>query len=1117
MSRRLKYCLVLMLMACCLTAGETYAQTNPLFYDYPYNHLKWFQIETDHFNVIFQEGNSRSAQVIARIAEEVYPAITELYEYEPDQKVSIVLKDREDYSNGAAYFFDNKIDIWLPALDTPLRGTHNWLRNVIAHEFTHIVQIQASMKRSRRIPAVYFQWLDYEDVRRPDVLFGFPNGIITMPFATVNVPAWFAEGTAQFQRTGLYYDTWDSHRDMILRTRILSDTYFDLNEMGTFASKSSLERENVYNQGYAFTNYLAEEFGEEILREISESLGKKGIHSVQEAIKDATGIPGEKVFDNWIQKMKSEYTEATATIQETESEYVEDKGFFNFYATYSPDGNHLAYISNKGTDAALTSLYIKSADGEEEVAVLFEDEGFDHHDHVAQMEKPAVTRVSSSFSFSPDGKQLAYIRNRKNRYGERYNDLFIYTLESREKERLTGSARISAPVWSADGKSIYALQYHHGTQNLVLFDLESREITPLTDYHGGETLFSPILSPDGSSIYLAYADLDNRGIYRFDLESREMETVLNDERADYRDPFPSSDGAFLYYSSDPDGIFNIYRLNLKTGEQEQITNVIGGAFMPHAAEDGELLFSEYEASGYKIKSMAPATENELAGAYQPEAFVSSEFVTVSPLVSPLNTFDDRDIGILSQNIMAVADTGQTQIPLGSSLTELNADVKSYSDVFTSFSVLPAFRFDNYSRLNGSNGALLKNGQFSDLANNLVRDFKAGAYFSSRDVTDRLSLFGGFLLGVGAQPSDGIGDFFSPERLTQLDRDIFLIAEHRGLPFIKSSWSPTVAIEVYNLHRNVRDGLSIEEFPCTSCLPETSFTDISYEIWEADLFLRSKINRGSILELGIGFSPYRVNTQDFFSKELNQFVPGSSSEYFRSTTLSAAYNFNFYLPDRDRDIAPVGSRGYVRYQYQPSRLLNQFEIEDGQLVPVYDRFRNHSVELNTRYGHRFADKYTFQLQTRAFTYLDNPDNFFFLDYIGGFIGMRSYPFFAIGGNRTAFTSLSYFAPIWTDINKQAGPYTFDKIYARFFFEAGNGWQGPLEIGNNIKKGLGAELRFSLSGYYLFPIKLFVSGAYGFDRFSVTLPDEFITDTESNRVQYGREFLFHFGLTFDFELL
>ncbi len=130
-------------------------------------------------------------------------------------------------------------------------------------------------------------------------------------------------------------------------------------------------------------------------------------------------------------------------------------------------------------------------------------------------------------------------------------------------------------------------------------------------------------------------------------------------------------------------------------------------------------------------------------------------------------------------------------------------------------------------------------------------------------------------------------------------------------------------------------------------------------------------------------------------------------------------------------------------------------------------------------------------------------------------MLSYPFFAVGGEQTAFTKLSWTTPLLDNINIQAGQYTFDKLFARIFFEAGNGWNSPLEIGNHLKTGVGTELRFAFNSYYLFPLKLFLSGAYGFSRFDVTFPEDFITDSESNRISYGRELLFYFGITFDFE--
>lgn len=1096
------------------------AQTDVRLYDYPQNHLEWFTVESNHFLIHFQDGNSRSAKVVSRIAEEIYEPITSLYRHEPDEKVSIVLKDREDYSNGAAYFFDNKIDIWLPALDTPLRGTHNWLRNVIAHEFVHIVQIQKGMKRSRKIPAFYFQWLSYEDVRRPDVLYGFPKGLITFPFATVNIPAWFAEGTGQYQTNGLFYDTWDSHRDMILRSRMLTDTQFTLDEMGTFSSKNSLERETVYNMGYAFVIYLADRFGEDVLRDITEALGKKGIFDISNAIALATGISGDEVYHDWVQDQKSFYQKAVENITPTPSYIVEENGFFNFHPRISPSGDQVAYLSNKGMDSGILSLYIKNEHNSSlEVAEVSEPSGQDDF-HIGLFEKK-LTFLESSISYSPSGNKIAYATNKRNSLGEFYRDIFIYDLESRKSDRLTNSGRVQFPSWNNDGNFIAAVQNKGGTQNLVLLHPDLPDsITQITNYTNGETVSSPTWSVDDKNIYYASSNLGNRNIFVVDPETREIKAVFEDKYIDYRDPHISPDGEYLYFSANTEGIHNIYRSSLDGSNVQKLTSVIGGAFMPSNTKDGIVYFSEYVENGYQIRSAelrSLLNHNHDGTYYLPYPDELTHYTVPDPYVQQLNDFDDSDITPFNEREMSIADTGTYNFTLSDLSESEERKFSEYEGTYTAFSFFPVLRFDNYSKEFGSNGSLIKNGYIGKLGQNLLRDAKIGTYFSSRDVIDRLSIFGGLMVGPASQPAESIGGFFRPDRLFGLDRDAFLIAEHRGLPFIEKSWSPTVSIEIYNLRRNVSDGLSIEEFPCTSCLPDTTFTDIAYNIWEAGLFLRSKLSRRSMLELGVSYSPYRVSTESFYSRELRQQVSGSSSEYFKGTTLSASYTFDYYMYSNDADIAPLGLKGYLRYQYQPSKLLEEYEIEDGSLSPVFDNQKNHSTELHLRYGFKtFADQ-AFQARIRGFHYFKDPGDSFYTDYIGGFMGMRSYPYFALGGSTTAYSSLSWFAPIWRGIHTQKGPFTIDKIFTRFFFETGNGWKSPFETGNKLKSGLGAELRVAMNGYYLFPLKLFISGSYGLDQFSLTLPDDFITNSGSNQVTYGQDLIFHFGLTFDFELL
>lgn len=1096
------------------------AQVSPQFYDFPQNHLSWFTIESEHFLIHYQEGNNRSAQVASRVAEEVYEPITTLYDFEPEKKISIVLRDREDFSNGAAFFFDNKMEIWVPSLDTPLRGSHNWFRNVISHEFTHMVQLGASMRRSNNVPAIYFQWLSYQQVRRPDVQFGFPNGIVTMPFATVGIPAWFAEGTAQYQRAGLTYDYWDSHRDMILRTSILEDDYLGFVDMSTFNSKTSVEREDIYNQGFNFVIYLVNRFGEKVVADITHAAATGKNHNFDKIMESATGIRGQQLFDDWIAERKDFYMKAVESVEFTESEIEVNSGFFNFYPVFSPDGKYFAYLSNMGRDYGRTALVLKNQ--AEEIFTIDTSEGEHSIDSDQQYEfrhglrsNATLDFISNRYSFSPDGESILFNIARRNKFGENYQDLYLYNIKNEEREKLTQNKRIYDPVWDSGGRLIAAVQRDKGTENLVLFDKESNTIQKLTKYQSGETVYTPVWSRDNSSVYYSSASTGNRNIYRYDMNSGVSEPVFEDQYIDYRDPWLDTENDLLYYASDPDGIFNIFSLHLNTGEQKQHTSVLGGAFMPFVKNE-KLYFSQYVSDGYKIASSSlQPFEPGIQGLYNPSQNSSS--IDIAENITELNTFDDSDIKAIEEPKSFGPDAEEVEFELKTKNQSDKRVLKPYSETITGFNIFPIVRFDNYSKLNGSNSSLVKAAQFGDLAENLWRDAKLGMFFSARDVTESLNIFGGALFGFGSLPTDGAVDFFSPSRLNKLDRDLFLNIEHRGIPFIETSWSPTISVELFNITRNVRDGLSIDEIPCTSCLPETSFSDIRFILWEANLFLRSKLNRWSLLEFGIGFSPFSVATDGFFSRELQEFIPGSTNEFFRGTTLSAAYYYELIPPTRNADIAPNGWKGNFTYRYQPSDLLDNFDVEDGQLVPVFNSVQNHSLEFRNRYGFNLSENETAMVTTRGFAYLNDPDDFFFLDYTGGLTGMRSYPFFAVGGNKTAFTRLSYLRPVYQSIDKQLGRYSLDKLFAHLFVEAGNGWGGELNIGDNLKYGVGGELRFAFNSSYLFPLKFFMNGTYGLNRFNVELSDDFITGSGSNNVQFGREFLFYFGLTFDFDFL
>ena len=1116
---------------------QAHAQVPIAFYDYARPTLDWYTIDTEHFHVIYHmdddgPGSSRTAQVVARIAEEIYEPITDLYKHIPDTKVSIILKDYEDYSNGAAFFFDNKIEIWAPSLDAPLRGDHNWLRNVITHEFTHIVQVQKSMKAGRRLPFLYFQMLDYESVRRPDVLYGYPNVIVTYPIPVLNNPAWLAEGTAQYQRQWLHYDDWDAHRDMILRTRILAGEEMALEDMGGFYSQNSLLRETTYNQGFAFTRYLARRFGEEILMEISSSLGEWKNWNVERAIKDATGISGKDVYNQWVLELQQAYKEEVADILPNlvRGNVLEPEGASNFYPQYSSDGKKLAYISNKGRDFNQLSLYVNDMDSASMTAI--ELDGISTEPirvHTCALGHRLKSGVGRSFSWHPDGNSIVYVRRKDSPEGYLYADLYRIDLETKESDRLTTELRATSPVYDKSGQHIAFVVQSDGSTNLHTLDTETQAITQLTHFKDGSQVTDPTWHPSGEWLYFGYQNDTGRDIYRIRSDGSQLQAILDSE-VDERSPAFDEDGDIMYFASDKSGIYNIYGIEIEPQMQDstawiQFTNVLGGAFMPDVHQ-GDLVYSRYEYDGYRIaeiKDLAVVPPSNQTYTYpevisKPFAYTVASTDSLSGELYALNQFDDTDIeGFSSVEDIPLAASNEPQ-ESASSTTQLTH--KPYSFEFTSFSFYPVLRLDQYvsRRRTALDIRLADRGRLETLA----RNTKVGVLMSSREVLEGLNIFAGLMVGPASRGASSVGDFFAPSRLLRLERDVFLQFDYnKGLSFIPRRWSPQLSLEVFNIRRNVDNGLSIEEFPCTACFPDTTLANLSYNLWEVAVKARSKVNRFTLIEAGFRYSPYSVTTERFFSKESDQFIDPFTSRYFIGTAGSLRGIFEWTAPHRHSDVVPVGLRAELAYEREIGRLLERFDIEDGRLEPVYERHRIHRLSFDSKVGLMLPGKifnapHGIGVRARVSTILGKEVDDFFNDFVGGLAGARGYPFYGMGGNETLWLQGSYLFPLIPRIEKQFMFTYLDKLYARVFADAAAAWSGPLSSPGALRKDVGAELRLGLGSFYLLPTAIFVSATYGLDSFTFALDEGFLTPDGANTVEYGKDWQWHLGVLFGFDL-
>lgn len=582
-----------------LLAGSGTAQVQ----EYNHPELKWQTIKTEHFYIHFHDGTERTAFAAADIAEHVYGPVCELYDYRPDGPVHIVIRDHDDVSNGAAFYYDNKIELWAPPMDFLLRGTHAWLRNVIAHEFSHLISLGAARKGPRRIPAVYLQWMGYEKEKRPDVIHGYPNVIASFPLAGTVVPMWFAEGMAQFQREQFDYDRWDSHRDMMLRTAVLGGGMLSLDRMSVFG-KNSLGNEKVYDHGYGLSLYIAATYGEETLARLARAMSMPLRSGFSGAVQDVLGISSRELYQAWREWLETAYRKGIDRIrqQPVQGERLSSAGMAHMYPAFSPDGTRAAYLSSGNRDyISQLNLVVRSLKTGKTVT--------------------AVKGVTSAAAWSPDGEQLIYAKNTINSgHGSHFYDLYTYDLTTRKERQLTKGKRSRHPDWS-ERSGIISIIEHDGTSNLARCNPDGSSFREITAFHSGEQLFTPHWTPDGERIIFAVnAGSHGRDIAVINADGSGFRYLLK-TTADERDPRPLPDGSGFVFAADPTGIFNLYMQTYDGDDPVLLTNVSGGAFMPSVNADGSLLYAQYETAGYQLRLLrhpAPVPEADAvyAGPYR---------------------------------------------------------------------------------------------------------------------------------------------------------------------------------------------------------------------------------------------------------------------------------------------------------------------------------------------------------------------------------------------------------------------------------------------------------------------------------------------------------------------
>jgi Tol biopolymer transport system component len=280
-----------------------------------------------------------------------------------------------------------------------------------------------------------------------------------------------------------------------------------------------------------------------------------------------------------------------------------DEGRYNVSPALSPDGNQMMFLSDRG----LFSIDLFLADARTgKVKRQITRTALDPHYQSLQF-------IQSAGSWSPDGTRFAFAGISA---GRPVLSLYDVGRKKTEREiRLPSLDEAFTPSWSPDGRSIAFAGLVGGLSDLFVYDLESNKLNRLTNDAFAD--LQPAWSPHGRTLAFATdrftTDLGLLKIGRYaigliDVATGAVTRLPGFDGARHINPQWSPDGASLFFVADPDGISNVFRVDMAGGPIAQVTNLYTGVSgitetspaLSVAQRSGRLVYSVFRANGYEV-------------------------------------------------------------------------------------------------------------------------------------------------------------------------------------------------------------------------------------------------------------------------------------------------------------------------------------------------------------------------------------------------------------------------------------------------------------------------------------------------------------------------------------
>ncbi len=289
---------------------------------------------------------------------------------------------------------------------------------------------------------------------------------------------------------------------------------------------------------------------------------------------------------------------------------------------------------------------------------------------IAKTEGGAATRLTfhpgtdSSPFFSPDGERLAFVSNRSGR-----NQTWVMRTSGGQPTQVTvhsEGARVAG--WFPDGESLLIQSqrdhFWRGAQRFFKKSLDQVVAPQLIFNDYGS---SGSLSPSGRLLGFSregerwwrkgYQGPRASQVWTYDRTSKEF-TRHSEGEHDERWPFFGPDDSTLYYVSEEDGTFNLWRRNLESGVKEQLTRFEDdGVAFPVANKNGDTIVFRrlFDLYRYDPTRDAPPVRIQLEDEGDP-TLEATQRVAHTRVSDAAFTDDAREIAFVAGGDIWVMDT-----------------------------------------------------------------------------------------------------------------------------------------------------------------------------------------------------------------------------------------------------------------------------------------------------------------------------------------------------------------------------------------------------------------------------------------------------------------------------